>query len=280
MSDIAAAPWISAPSQRDRRLPALLAAALLHAGVLALVALGRSHTPLPLGGAVPITILASDPVTDSRTAEAAPRTEAAQTPVPVPAAKPPAPAAAAPPPPRPAPTPRPVPTRPAPTPRPIAAPKPAPTSQPKASRPFSLDALEADIARASRARPARPAFAVRGPARAETAPRARPDTGQGASQTVSASDMQGLQQLLERLWNPSCDAPGADAVIVPVRFSVGDDGALIGRVVDVRPDAKPVVAAAARRAIDAVHEAEPFAAPFRGKSFTVNFDAHKACANR
>jgi hypothetical protein len=40
------------------------------------------------------------------------------------------------------------------------------------------------------------------------------------------------------------------------------------------------VATAARRARDAIRQAEPFAAPFRGQTFPVNFDARKACAQR
>ncbi|MGI9170698.1 MAG: energy transducer TonB, partial [Caulobacteraceae bacterium] len=124
--------------------------------------------------------------------------------------------------------------------------------------------------------PARPAAAPRGPARAETAPAPRVDAGQGVSQ----SDLQGLQQLLERLWNPNCGVEGGGSVIVPVKFQVGDDGAVVGRVTDRAASSDPVVFAAARRAIDAVHQAEPYAAAYRGKSFTVNFDAKKACAER
>ncbi|MDQ2861565.1 MAG: energy transducer TonB, partial [Pseudomonadota bacterium] len=116
----------------------------------------------------------------------------------------------------------------------------------------------------------------RGPARAETAPQARVDAGQGVSQ----SDLQGLQQLLERLWNPNCGVEGGSGVVVPVKFAVGEDGQVVGRVTDRGASSDPVVFAAARRAIDAVHQAEPYAAPYRGKSFTVNFDAKKACEGR
>ena len=40
----------------------------------------------------------------------------------------------------------------------------------------------------------------------------------------------------------------------------------------------PVVFAAARRAIDAVHRGAPYGAPYRGQSFALNFDAKKACS--
>ncbi|HZL00019.1 MAG TPA: energy transducer TonB, partial [Caulobacteraceae bacterium] len=159
---------------------------------------------------------------------------------------------------------------------------PAPTkaaaavAKPQPARPaFDLDALQASIAKAARSAPSKPAFAARrGPTRAETAPQARIDAGAGVSQ----SSMQGLQQLLQRLWNPNCNVEGGGAVIVPVRFGIGDDGRVVGRVTAGGQDGAPVVAAAARRAIDAVHEAEPYGPEYRGASFKVIFDARKACA--
>lgn len=287
MSDLVAAAGSPAFVPRDSRAPAVIAAGLLHAALLALLVVGHPRSPPPLGSAVPITILASEPLTDSRAAEAAPETQTARAETPISAAKPPTPAPTPAVMPKPAPpasatavAPKPSPSRPTPAAKPLTRPPDAPAVKPRPAKPFSLDALQADVAKATGAHPARPAFAARGPTRAETASRARPDAGPGISQAVSGSDMQGLQQLLERLWNPNCEAPGGDAVIIPIHFQVGDDGRLMGRVVDVRPDAKPVVAAAARRAIDAVHEAEPYAEAYRGKAFTVNFDAHKACAGR
>jgi hypothetical protein len=96
------------------------------------------------------------------------------------------------------------------------------------------------------------------------------------------SDQLGLQQLLERLWNPNCDAPGGGSVRLRVRFIVGLSGRLLGA-----PDAggqetsaTPVMAAAARRALDAVREAEPYGEPYYGQTITVNFDAKEACAKR
>jgi hypothetical protein len=104
------------------------------------------------------------------------------------------------------------------------------------------------------------------------------DAGQGVSQ----SDIAGLSQLLERLWNPDCVVAGPDAVIVPVKFTVGFDGRLSGRVNAGGREASPnpVIATATRRAIDAIHQAEPYGATYRGQTFTVNFDAKTACANR
>jgi hypothetical protein len=157
----------------------------------------------------------------------------------------------------------------------VPRPSPARTRPAPETDNFSLEALAADVSRARRAAPPRPAFAARGPTRAETAPQARVDAGQGVSQ----SDIAGLSQLLNRLWNKSCNLD--DTVIVPVKFTVGLDGRLEqppsaeGR--EKSPD--PSVAVAARRAIDAVGQAEPFGPAYRGKAFTVIFDAKKACAN-
>ena len=39
-----------------------------------------------------------------------------------------------------------------------------------------------------------------------------------------------------------------------------------------------VTNAAARRAIDAIHQVEPYPEPFRSQRITVNFDAQKVCA--
>jgi len=260
-------------ARRQNLAPAFLAAAMLHLGVFAALTFSASRpSMIPTGTAVPITIVSSAPTTDSRPAEPAPEIQTAQAETPVPQAPPPSPA---PPPPQavqPAPAPAKIAATPTTTPvRPAAA---ARTPTPR--RAFDLDALQASIAQAARSAPAKPAMARRGPTRAETAPQARVDAGQGVSQ----SSLQGLQQLLERLWNPSCSVEGAAAVTVPVSFTVGEDGRLQGRVsaAGQQTSTDPVVAAAARRAIDAVHEAEPFGAEYRGTSFKVIFDARKACA--
>ncbi len=90
-----------------------------------------------------------------------------------------------------------------------------------------------------------------------------------------------MSQLLNRLWNPNCSVEGGDAVLVSVTFAVGSDGRVIGRVnASGRESADPVMAAAARRAIDAVHAVEPYQAVYRGATFRINFDAKTACANR
>jgi periplasmic protein TonB len=276
---------------RQTRAPAFVAAILLHASVLALVLFVPSHAPKPIGSSVPINIVSTAPFTDTRPAVQAPQTQAAQAPAPVPEAKPQPPA------PIPAPAPAFTETRPQPrvraerpTPVPQPSPKVArltqtPTQQPSlkaaaqpASKPFDFDRLQQIIASAKRNEGAQASSAKRGPARVETAEQARPDAGQGLSQ----SDLAGLQQLLERLWNPNCDVVGGSSVRVKVHFLVGLNGELLGRpsAGGLEGSSDPVVAAAARRALDAIHRAAPYSEPYYGQSITVNFDAKEACAKR
>jgi len=137
-----------------------------------------------------------------------------------------------------------------------------------------------DNARRASGNPA--SSAQRGPARAETAPQARPDAGRGVSQ----SDLLGLQQLLERLWRPNCDAPGVDTLKVKVRFTVGLNGNLLGpsgrqvTVIGREGSSLSGLAPDELRAVDSVHRAEPFAEPYYGQTIVVNFDAKEACSNR
>ena len=76
-------------------------------------------------------------------------------------------------------------------------------AQPTA-KPFDFNRLQQIIANAKRNAGPQASSAQRGPPKAETAPQARPDAGQGVSQ----SDLAGLQQLLERLWTPMRVAGG------------------------------------------------------------------------
>jgi len=258
--------------RRDSRAPALAAAFVLHAGLLVAL-ISFSHPAfLPTGSSVPINIVATGPTTDSRAAEQAPAAQEAQVETPVPEAK--------------APTPPPAP------PQPVVKAQPAKPAPPKPAKDtfslsavqadvaqkqsFNLNALQAEVAKAAKSQPARPASARRGPTRAETAPVARVDAGAGVSQ----SDIAGLSDLLQRLWNPDCSVD--DRVVIPVKFTIGFDGHIQGRVNAEGRDASsdPVVFAAARRAVDAVHQAAPYAENFRGLTVTVRFDANKACARR
>jgi protein TonB len=269
---------------------ALAAAVVLHLAVFAALTFSPKPRVIPTGEAVPITVVSREPAATPAKAQPAPVPEAARTETPTPEAPPPEP------PPPPAPRPRPAPPRPpkpAPA-KPVQTPKPSTKPAAKAPPPppararstraakspappsLDLDALQASLARSTHAAPFRPSFAERGPTRVEAAPRTAVAAG------VSHADQVGLSQLLNRLWNPNCGVEGGAAVMVSVAFSVGQDGRVVGRVSaggrESSPD--PVAAAAARRAIDAVHAVEPYRAVYRGSQFRINFDAKAACANR
>ncbi|MBV8592978.1 MAG: energy transducer TonB [Caulobacteraceae bacterium] len=268
----------------DGRGPSLAAAAALHALVAALLLLRTKPPPLPLPGApVPITLVADGPTTDSRPAEAAPTPSPAEAPAPAPKADiaPAQTARPAAPPPPPTPQPKPAPS---PKPKPSPLPKPAAKTEVQPARPakpippvpsLDLDALKASLPKSRSASSAAPRP---GATHAETAPIARVAAGQGVSQ----SDKAGLSELLNRLWNPNCSALGEGALVVPVSFQVGANGRIEGRVSAGGREASgdPVVFAAARRAIDAVHRASPYAPVYRGASFRVIFDAKTACSHR
>jgi outer membrane biosynthesis protein TonB len=248
---------------------------VLHVGLFLAVLWFSKPALMPMGTSVPINIVATGPTTNSRPAQQAPIAQDALTPTPVPEAKAPTPPPA---------PPQPVvkqvqPTPPKPVAKPVAKPVPTPAkpAPAQARDAFSLDALQASISKAAHsAAPAKPANARRGPARAETAREARVDAGTGVSQ----SDIAGLKALLERLWNPDCTSD--ERPVIPVRFTVSFDGHIQGRA-DAggrETSSDPVVAIAARRAIDALHQAAPYAQTYRGQTFRMNFDAKTACAAR
>ncbi len=220
---------------------------------------------MPMGNAVAINIVAGPPkaaaaaeVTAPQPVEATAPPEAVQRPTP-PKPVPPPPEAVQPPTP-----PKPVP------------PPPQPTAK-LDDRSF-LERMQATVAKANRSTPTHLPAARPGPVQPRSGPlgHAPADTG------VSASAMQGLQQLLGRLWNVNCSAEGADTVKLRVHFTVWTDGRIAGPVTagGAEASANPLVSAAARRAIDAVHQAEPYEEAYRGRSITVNFDAHNTCSQR
>jgi protein TonB len=257
---------------RDSRVPALVAAVALHAALFLAVILSPNKAPPPIGSSVPINIVSSAPFTDTRQAVQAPQTQAAAAPQPTPEAKPQPPAPVEAPP---------AFTRTVPQPDKTQKPPVAQAAQhavTAASQAVDFNRMQQiiDNARRNSGKPA--SSAHRGPARAETAPQARPDAGQGVSQ----SDLLGLQQLLERLWNPNCDVAGGSAVKLRVKFLIDLSGNVLGRPDDggLEHSADPVVAAAAVRAVDAVREAAPYSQPYYGQAIVVNFDAKEACARR
>ncbi|HEV2364787.1 MAG TPA: hypothetical protein VGS12_11395 [Caulobacteraceae bacterium] len=228
--------------------PALTAAILLHLTVLALAIVFAPVGPAPLGDSVAVHLVGAAP---GGAAPASP--EPTQQPSPPPPSAPPPQLA--------------IPPRPSPL--AVQRPVPTPSVQPRPDR-YNLNVLAAEVAMAAtRSRSSAPAKSAG----------ARSPSQSAEGEAVGASDMAGLQGLLERLWNPNCAAVSGEGLIAPVSFSVGQDGRLTGPVRASGANSNdPVVFAAVRRAIDAIHEVEPYARPYRGKNFTVIFDARKACA--
>ena len=259
---------------RDSRVPALVVAAALHVGLFLAIVLSPTKTPPPTGSSVPINIVSSAPFTDSRQAVQAPQTQAAATPQPTPEAKP-QPIA-------------PVEAPPAFTqtiPQPARAQKP-PTPQPAqhaataAAAPVDFNHIQQIIDNARRNSGAKASGAQRGPARPETAPQARPDAGQGVSQ----SDLLGLQQLLGRLWILPCGRPEVGAVpTFKVTFTVTLSGRLLQAPSASGTGSGVVNDIVVRGALDAVRAAEPLSQSYYGQTITVNFNPKQAyeskCAN-
>ena len=277
--------------QQSEFSAAMVASALLHAGVIvsALIAWPWSR-PLPVGGAVPINIVANAPSTNLAPAIEAAEETPAQTEDPVPDASPtPAAPEPAPTPTPPAPTPKPAPQpapKPVPTPAPAPKPAPAPTPKPKppAAKPapkssgLDLDALAASVAKSAKSSGAQRSSAAKGESRPATAREARPDLGSGQA----AAAVAGMTDELQRRWNPNCEVEGGRDVRIRVTFTLSSSGQVLGQ-----PDAggkersaNPVEKAAAERAIRAVFAAAPFRdlpRQFYGDRIAVNFNAREAC---
>jgi len=283
---------IGGPPRGTNRLPAVLAAVALHLALFAFVMLGPHPAQPPVGSSVPINIVSTAPFTDSRPAEQAPQTETAAAPEPVPQAPPQPPAPKVEPLPsfsKPTPTPRQV-VKPTPAPTPTkavkAVPTPKPTPQPaqhaaaaQPAKAFDFNHLQQIIENARRTSSAPTSSAARGPARVETAPQARPNAGQGISQ----SDLTGLSQLLDRLWNLQCDVGGVGAIKpFKVTFTVTMTGHLLSAPTagGLEHSSDPVIASVVRRALDAVHAVEPYDPKYYGQTISPIFDPNHACKNR
>lgn len=270
--------------------PALAGSALLHALVaVALLVSWNWRRDLKTGSVVPVTIVSNAPDQDVKPAEQAPVEQTAQTEDPVPDAPaqsqppepqptptPPKPApkpTPAPTPPKPVPTP--APTKPTPVPEPKAPAKPTPAkTAPKKESSFDLDALAASISKSA----PRPSSAAKGPARPETALQARNTVGAGAT----GAAVQGMQDELQRRWNPNCTVEGGRDVLIRVTFRLSAGGQVVGEpLTEIRSARNPVSIAAADRAVRAVFAASPFRnlpREFYGGPVAVNFNAKEACS--
>lgn len=275
--------------------PALVGSVLFHAAVVALMFVGLPKTRQTMTiGAVPVTIVSDLPPTPRApapepAAEPAVEPEPAAEPEPEPEPAPPTPAPpppkAAAPPPTPAPKkaqplPTPAPKK-APTPAPIPAPKKAPTPPQKAppqkapplkARPED-DGLDlGKLAESLKRTPARPAGP---PAAAKQSPaggRVTP-AGQAALGAIAAK--------IEERWEFSCEiVRDAD---VRVSFTLNSSGAIVSgpRLVDPKPGA--AWQTAARAALAAVRDAEPYSGlptELYNVELRPNLRASQACAGR
>ncbi|MFM1960117.1 MAG: hypothetical protein RL588_1634 [Pseudomonadota bacterium] len=273
-----------------RPSPAILASGLLHLGVLAALILVRPPAGDPAGEGPPVTVrlATSGDLSAAQAAAAGPP----ETPAPAEAAPAEAaPAEAVPPPPTPTPAPAPSPA-PTPTPTRRASETPAPVPKPApAARPQPLPktaATPGKPAAATTAAPRRPAGGLDLDALAGQVSRlggnrpGPPAAAGGARSGPSAAALAGMQDQLQKLWNPNCGVEGGRDVRVRVSFTLAPAGDLSGPVEagGLERSDNPVVRAAAERAIRAVHQAAPFpdlASP-TGQRIAVNFNAREACS--
>ena len=167
--------------------------------------------------------------------------------------------------------------------KPIPAPapvKPAPPAKPEKS--LDLDALSAAVSKMAKAAPPKPSSAPKGSARPETAAQARPALGTG----VSAAAISGLQDELQRRWNPNCDVEGGRDVQVRVTFTIGAGGQVVDQPgnrprSEIKSAQTPVSETAAQRALSAVYAAAPYRSlprEFYGQQVAVTFNAREACS--
>jgi protein TonB len=261
----------------------MMGSVLLHVTIAVALLVSWNFTrDLKVGSVVPVTIVSQAPATDVREADQAPVEQTAQTEAPVPDAPlqstPPAPEPKpAPPPPTPKPTPTPKVVKPIPAPAPV---KPAPPAKPEKS--LDLDALSASVSKLAKPAPPKPSSAPKGPARAETALQARPALGTG----VSAAAISGLQDELQRRWNPNCDVEGGRDVQVRVTFTIGAGGQVVDQGgnhprSEIKSAQTPVAETAAQRALSAVYAAAPYRSlprEFYGQQVAVTFNAREACS--
>ena len=99
---------------------------------------------------------------------------------------------------------------------------------------------------------------------------------------VAAAAISGLQDELQRRWNPNCEVEGGRDVQVRVTFTIGAGGQVVGDVVPQIKSAQTAVSKiAAERAASAVYAAAPYRnlpREFYGEKIAVNFNAREACS--
>lgn len=254
--------------RRDSMLPALIGAALLHAGIAALFFIyAPQATHELIVSSVPVTIVSDAPATAPQDLPDVPTEPSAELAVEA-APPPPPPPVAAPPEPTPAPQIRPTP-RPTPV-KPPAKPKPTPAVSDN-----WLDSV-AD----GPAKPRKPTRTTAAPPRPETHPGGAPNRGP-ISLTGKAS-LALISKQVARKWSPNCNASNLDEINPVIRFQLDSTGRLVGDPLYVSGDPAPAHANGSM-AIAAMRQAAPFddvTDDLVGKTLQLTFIAAKVCAGR
>jgi len=256
--------------RRDSMLPALVAAALLHAGIAALfLVYAPEATHELIVSSVPVTIVSDAPATAPQDIPDVPSEPPAEVAVEA-APPPPPPPVAAPPEPKPAPQVKPTPT-PKPTPvKPPARPKPTPAVSDN-----WLDSV-AD----GPATPRKPTRTTAAPPKPESHPGGAPNRGP-VSLTGKAS-LALISRQVSRKWSPNCNASNLDDINPVIRFQLDSTGRLVGDPTYMSGD--PAAAHAnGSMAIAAMRQAAPFddvTDDLVGRTLELTFRASKVCAGR
>ena len=263
--------------------PALIASAVLHAGVLAagFVAWNghEAEEPEELVTSVPVTLVSAPPSPVAASAPAPDPGPPEPAPViapPDPAPQPTPPAPSTPPPPTPAPA-KPAPPKPEPGPAKAQVPTPAPAKPQKPQKPaprqeasLDLDALAKSLAQNAPRRP--------------TAPKPAPQAeGSGGASPQELADARAtLAARLNDAWNPNCLAEGGSRINVRVRFRLSAQGRVAGDPDVLGGDSsEPLVRAAQDRAVRAILRLQPYdwmPKEALNETYTINFDAQQACS--
>lgn len=256
-----------ASERRGNITPALVAAALLHAGVFAafLVFAPQADRQL-IVSSVPVTIVSDAPATapmdGADIPEAAPPELVVEE-----EATPPPPAPA---PPVPAPAPK---LTPRPTPKPVKPPPAKPTPQ---ANDNWLDNVADGPAKPRRS--ARPA--VNAPPKKENRPGGAPN--RGALSLTGKASLALISRQVARNWLLDCGAPNLQEINPVLQFKLNDAGELMGTPTYIRGD--PTSGHAyANRAIAAMQRTQPFGDvtdDLVGPTLQLTFNATKACAAR
>ncbi len=283
--------------------PSFVISVLLHVGLFLLAWITWTHEPKsPVTASVPVELVSSVPM--HQQVETPVDKQAVKTPVPEPAPEDqPKPTPPTPAPKLPVPTPQKEVVKPTPvkTPEPPkpTPPKPAPVPTPAPPDKNGLKKPQPDTSKAKPAKaapPAKPALDLdalsqlaaspsktktRSPAQANThATNGNSVAGSAPADAGQQTDLTALTNKLKQLWNPNCDIPGANQIVLEIKFTISPSGRVIQGPEWINRRNDPIWIAAASRALSAVKQGElyddlPKAA--YNVPITYKFDGHSAC---